>query len=332
MATYNAYNALLDQYKKSITSPAPQPEKDTTEEEFLAQFTETPAAEMPETPKMEAVETPVATVEGVDYLQYGMQNVKAAQPMAYAAGGAAPVREAAPAARNVTQEPTVVGGVPAEQVSEADSVADNVPKDVPEGSFVINAPAVEFAGSEDIKKMILDAMKEAERQGIDITQNNTKINKENLVSLVVSKGEVIIPPQLVEIIGLDRLNKINNRGKKEVEERIAENGQDAPPGTQMAAEGGEQGFAQKESPKEQLADTEVIDVYRSIVAQGGDPGRFQVFEKAFQEYQKGKVYRPMQSEVGTPEFDVEVRTKYGYAFPETKGGMLEESTYQRAPD
>ena len=109
------------------------------------------------------------------------------------------------------------------------SVADDVHLEVPEGTFVINAAAVEFAGSDDIKKMILEAMDEAEKQGVDIKQENTTIAKEDLVSLVVSKGEVIIPPQLAEIIGYDRLNKINNRGKAEVERRVQESEQQEAP-------------------------------------------------------------------------------------------------------
>jgi len=94
--------------------------------------------------------------------------------------------------------------------------------DVPEGTFVVNAAAVEFMGSSDVKKMILEAMQEAKKQGIDVKQQNSTVSREDLVSLVVSKGEVIIPPQLAEIIGYDRLTKINNRGKAEVQKRIAE--------------------------------------------------------------------------------------------------------------
>jgi hypothetical protein len=243
-----------------------------------------------------------------------------------ARGGYAMAEGGTPPAVAQPQQSESAGFVdrPPEQVSEAESVADNVPADVEEGTFVLNAPAVEFMGSEDVKKMLVEATDEAERQGVDIVQNNTKMDKKKLLSLVVSKGEVLIPPVLAKIIGYDRLEKINNRGKQEVEKRIAENGQDIPPEAQQTASDG--------GTQNNVADTEVIDVYRSIIAQGGDPGRFPVFEEAFQEYQKGKVYRPMQSEIGTPEFDAEVRSKYGYAFPETKGGMLGESTYRRAPD
>jgi hypothetical protein len=34
-------------------------------------------------------------------------------------------------------------------------------------------------------------------------------------------GEIVIPKELVEVIGLDRLTKINNRGKALMEQRAA---------------------------------------------------------------------------------------------------------------
>lgn len=137
----------------------------------------------------------------------------------------------------------VVGDTP-ENIPNVQTVADDINVDVPEGSFVLNAAAVEYMGSADVKKMILEAIKEAEQQGVDIKQENSKIPREELVSLAVSRGEVIIPPQLAEIIGYDRLTKINNRGKAEVERRQAEAEQQEqapesqePPGIIKAAEG-----------------------------------------------------------------------------------------------
>ena len=44
----------------------------------------------------------------------------------------------------VSNEPELVGGVPAEQLPEETTVADNVPRDVEEVAFVINAPAAEY--------------------------------------------------------------------------------------------------------------------------------------------------------------------------------------------
>jgi hypothetical protein len=128
---------------------------------------------------------------------------------------------------------------PPEQVPEDQTVADNRPTQLPEGAFVINAAAVEFAGSLDIKKMILEAEKQAQKQGVGV-DNTGKSAK--LIDVAVSSGEVIVSPHIAKIIGYDRLNKINNRGKPETRERIQENGQQ-PVG---AALGGvfSQGFGQ----------------------------------------------------------------------------------------
>lgn len=116
---------------------------------------------------------------------------------------------------------------PPSQVPEAATVADDKPMSVPEGTFVINAAAVEFAGEEDIAKMLNDAYAKAGKQG------SAAPSKEQ-IDVAVSRGEVIVPPAIAKIIGYDRLEKINNRGKKETSKRIEENGQQ-PVG---AAEGG----------------------------------------------------------------------------------------------
>ncbi len=45
------------------------------------------------------------------------------------------------------------------------------------------------------------------------------------IDIAVSRGEVIVPAHIAKIIGYDRLEKINNRGKAETSKRIEENGQ-----------------------------------------------------------------------------------------------------------
>ena len=102
---------------------------------------------------------------------------------------------------------------PPSQVSEAATVADDKPMSVPEGTFVINAAAVEFAGEQDIVDMLNEAYRKAEKKGIQPPTKET-------LDVAVSKGEVIVPPFLAKIIGYDRLEKINNRGKAEVNRRI----------------------------------------------------------------------------------------------------------------
>jgi len=118
-----------------------------------------------------------------------------------------------------------VNGRTPEQVSEADTVADDVEGSVPEGTFVINAVAVERFGSMKLKKLLLNALQEAERQGIDISQSENTMRDEESVSVALSEGEVVVPPFLVRIIGLERLEKINSVGQEEVTERVEEYGQ-----------------------------------------------------------------------------------------------------------
>ena len=123
-----------------------------------------------------------------------------------------------------TQPAGFVGGPP-ENFTDGQTVADDQPMSVPEGTFVINAAAVEFAGSDDIKKMLSDAYRKMQKK-VDKSIRVAKIPTEDEIDVAVSRGEVIVPPEVAKIIGYDRLEKINNRGKKEVSRR------------QKAAEGG----------------------------------------------------------------------------------------------
>lgn len=131
-----------------------------------------------------------------------------------------------------------------ENATPAETVADDIPMDVPEGSFIINAAAAEVAGYGDIKTMIMDAIGVARRLGVEISTGDEQVGDEEAVDLLVSKGEVYIEPTLAKIIGYDVLEKINNRGKREVARRQKEaeaKQQQEPqqaPQPQMAQEGG----------------------------------------------------------------------------------------------
>ena len=52
------------------------------------------------------------------------------------------------------QLPEVVGGQMPSQVPDQQTVADNMPDTLKEGTFVLNAPAVELAGERDVKDLI----------------------------------------------------------------------------------------------------------------------------------------------------------------------------------
>jgi hypothetical protein len=118
-------------------------------------------------------------------------------------------------------------GVVAEQGADSSGVADDVKAE--SDGFVLNAAAVKFAGLKDINDMIQNAKEYAERQGIRLNFGKTPVDAEKIL---VSNGEVVIPDVLANIIGYDKLEKINNRGKKEteqVEEGVKQEQQVAPP-------------------------------------------------------------------------------------------------------
>ena len=119
-----------------------------------------------------------------------------------------------------------IGGPP-EKFSKQTTIADDIPLEVPEGAFIINAPAVEYAGSDDISKMLTDAYEKA-GQGVDKSGQTTTIPSKEQVDIMISRGEVVVPPNIAKIIGYDRLEKINNRGKKEVTNRQKAGDQEKP--------------------------------------------------------------------------------------------------------
>ena len=99
-------------------------------------------------------------------------------------------------------------------------IADDVPMDLPEGSFVINAAAVEFAGLTDIEQMIKKAEENEERL---INQGTLKRSDQvSKTPVLLSNREVYLRPNIAKIIGIDKLEKINNRGKAETERAIQE--------------------------------------------------------------------------------------------------------------
>lgn len=119
-----------------------------------------------------------------------------------------------------------IGGPP-ENYSDQTTIADDIPLEVPEGAFIINAPAVEYAGSEDISKMLTEAYQKA-GQGVDKSGRTTTIPSKEQVDIMISRGEVVVPPNIAKVIGYDRLEKINNRGKREVARRQKQGDREKP--------------------------------------------------------------------------------------------------------
>ena len=148
-----------------------------------------------------------------------------------------------------------IGGPP-EKYSDQTTIADDIPLEVKEGTFVINAPAVEYAGSDDIAEMLRKAY-EKSGESIDKSGQTTTIPSREQIDIMISRGEVVVPPKIAKIIGYDRLEKINNRGKKEVARRKKSGDQERP----QARQANQGGFIEK-------AEGDKVTVYR------GEPSKF----------------------------------------------------------
>ena len=169
-----------------------------------------------------------------------------------------------------------IGGPP-EKYSDQTTIADDIPLEVKEGTFVINAPAVEYAGSDDIADMLRKAYEKA-GQSIDKSGQTTTIPSREQIDIMISRGEVVVPPKIAKIIGYDRLEKINNRGKKEVARRKKAGDKERP----QARQANEGGFIDKDTK---------ITVYRGEPIDKDNP-RVKEFTKATRDRLTGSWFAP----------------------------------------
>jgi hypothetical protein len=140
-------------------------------------------------------------------------------------------------------EPAGFIGGPPENYSDQTTIADDIPLTVKDGTFVLNAPAVENEGSPSIQKMLAEGYQKAMTRDIGVDKNFRigKIPSREELDIQISRGEVVVPPHIAKAIGYDRLEKINNRGKREVERRQkAGNQEKVQAGEGFASKGGEQ--------------------------------------------------------------------------------------------
>tara|TARA_E500000318_G_scaffold70688_1_gene65488 strand:- start:3 stop:1499 length:1497 start_codon:yes stop_codon:yes gene_type:complete len=117
----------------------------------------------------------------------------------------------------VAKAPRVIGGYDP-NAKPQETVADDRPFEGEEGDYIINAAAVEFAGKQDIETMVSKALTNLQEKGVDVEFGNPRISMRDKVDLLLSKNEVYIPKVLAKEIGYDRLEKINNRGKRRTQE------------------------------------------------------------------------------------------------------------------
>lgn len=143
-------------------------------------------------------------------------------------GGRIGMQEGDIASNQVTvKEPGFIAPDP--NATKQQEIADDKPMDARQGDFIINAPAAEEAGKQDIQRMINTAITNLQEKGVDVRFGDPKINIADKVKLLVSRNEVYIPAIIAKEIGYDRLKKINNRGKREVQRRQEESQQDEKP-------------------------------------------------------------------------------------------------------
>ena len=112
-----------------------------------------------------------------------------------------------------------VGDKTPDQVTPKQSIADNRPMNVREDDFLINSPAIEQFGIRNIANMISRGLEAARDAGVEIVDIPVDIPKQQLVKILASDSEFRVPKNLVPFIGLDTLNRINDRGKPVVEQR-----------------------------------------------------------------------------------------------------------------
>ena len=86
---------------------------------------------------------------------------------------------------------------------------DTVPAKLREGDYVLNSLVKVTEGIGDLKKTVEDGLNQAKQDGVDLGNREGEI-----VDVIVGDDEVIIPKELVPYIGLDKLEKMNNRGKE----------------------------------------------------------------------------------------------------------------------
>ena len=96
---------------------------------------------------------------------------------------------------------------------------DGVPTELPEGTFVLNAAAVEYHGTKHINDLIKRSIRNLVKKGVQITGED--INPDDDVPVAISNGEYIIPPEVARDVGIKKLEDMNERGleyRKKVEE------------------------------------------------------------------------------------------------------------------
>ena len=151
--------------------------------------------------------------ELVSGMQYGgqVQEMQAGGPLMPPSTLVSSAQAAVPVPQEVVD--------PSAKKDETGAAVDTVSKTLREGDFVLNSTSIEIAGEADIRQMFNDAIEVATQTGKIAMPEGA--SSDDFVDVLLGDGEIVIPRELVGIIGLDRLEKINNRGKALMQQREA---------------------------------------------------------------------------------------------------------------
>lgn len=120
-----------------------------------------------------------------------------------------------------------------EDATEAETVADTYEMTAEEGGVIINASAVKQSGEMYLADLRKEAQAVLREKGVESKENGER-------KIQVSAGEQYFTPEEADVIGRERLRKINERGKPDTRRKIEENGQEptgAAEGLDLSAQG-----------------------------------------------------------------------------------------------
>jgi hypothetical protein len=115
-----------------------------------------------------------------------------------------------------------IGGMNPDQVTDAQTVADDYPIDSDDGDFMINASIIEQR-PDRFNEIISQGLQKAREKGIEVG-DISGVGKDESGDVLASKGEFLVKKPLAEVIGYDVLNEFNDQGKPEVDRRVAASG------------------------------------------------------------------------------------------------------------
>ena len=115
-----------------------------------------------------------------------------------------PEMEAPPLEAGVVNEP--MGDLPTE--GGVESVEDDIPTTAKEGDFILPYESVLFVGLNNINIEVKKAMKQAQQDGVQIEG----ADPDSDIPIKISNFEYRIPKELVEYIGMQRLETYREKG------------------------------------------------------------------------------------------------------------------------